>query len=262
MFEPEKTLANYYEFCETLWKNWLADAIAQGEPDFIRTKFDLDAAPEPYLIFGTTDNPLIVLTTNPGGTMEHQLRESVGHGNGPLNKDLSYHKAAASLGQYYSDWLGGAAKRRIASMRYLADKAGYTGVVQVESIPFHSTDLPGKEHILRYLEPDQQGLLPRYVLSMSDFIRSYPVVIISAVASMTDLDASSLSLSKWLTWQVGIAGISIDTTQSIPLGNKNGRTTVAALVDKKRKHPAALILTKGSNNFPKEASLGKVAEHL
>src|SRR5437588_3696431 len=69
-------------FCENLWRDWLTGNL-EATPS-VGSIFDLSAAPEPYLIFGQALNPFVVLTTNPGRVMDHQLLATVLRGNGPL----------------------------------------------------------------------------------------------------------------------------------------------------------------------------------
>ena len=66
---------HYIELCEGLWREWLAESLDVSS--FIESTFDLQAAPEPYVLFNAGLQPLIALLTNPGQTMPHQLRENV-----------------------------------------------------------------------------------------------------------------------------------------------------------------------------------------
>jgi hypothetical protein len=46
-------------------------------PAFIKAEFQTEYLPEPYLVFGTNENLLYVLTTNPGKGMQHQDRSII-----------------------------------------------------------------------------------------------------------------------------------------------------------------------------------------
>jgi hypothetical protein len=101
-------VANAYKnFCETLWRSWLAGTL--DVPPSLRRDFDLDAAPEPYLTFGAGARPLVVLTTNPGATMRHQRRSVILRGGGPVVAGARYEAVADTLGAFYAEHLRGAA---------------------------------------------------------------------------------------------------------------------------------------------------------
>src|SRR5690349_3636766 len=86
-------IANYLSFCESLWRDWL-----KGTPEvspFVRSRFDLDAAPEPYLQFQSQESPLVALTTNPGATMPHQMRKNIQKARGVIRCTMSYKQVAS-----------------------------------------------------------------------------------------------------------------------------------------------------------------------
>ncbi len=97
---------DFCRYCEDLWTDWLDERLQVSSA--ISDRFDLSAAPEPYLKFDAGKRPLVALLTNPGQPMPHQKRNAVQRGNGPLSRDMKYAKAAASLGRYYRANLKGA----------------------------------------------------------------------------------------------------------------------------------------------------------
>lgn len=137
----------FVPFCEMLWRGWLQGTL--DLPSFVRSTFDLEAAPEPYLAFGAGAEPLLALTTNPGATMDHQRRAAVQAGESPLNATGDYASAACALGAFYESNLTGAARRRIGALRTLSSRVGLQGVLQVEVCPFHSSALAHKDVLMQ-----------------------------------------------------------------------------------------------------------------
>src|SRR5687767_6566060 len=72
----------YAEHCESMWKSWITGTLRASE--FLRSRFDMDAAPEPWLPFGGTGRRLYVLTTNPGATLPLQRRDEILTGRSPV----------------------------------------------------------------------------------------------------------------------------------------------------------------------------------
>ena len=242
----------FFEYCESLWKSWLEGRLVASP--FVDGAFDLDAAPEPYLSFRTGASPLFVLTTNPGGTMPHQLKSSVAAGAGPLNASMSYAAAASALGAFYEDPhnLKGPANRRIAALQSLARLVGRDGVFQVEACPFHSESFPGKGAFLDSLDTD--GLLSEYVGRVQSFLRDRPVVIVAAVSTQVSL-GPSLQLSKWLLWQANLAGLDLVAARFIPLVERRGKVTCGAFVSGEGEAVKALVLMMGGNHLPGNSGL-------
>jgi hypothetical protein len=119
----------YFAFCESLWRSWLSGDI-HLHPSAERL-FDMQAAPEPYPPFDKGHRPLIVLTTNPGGTMFEQLRATVLAGLGPVNQAMSYAEAARAFGAFYEQRLTNPARTRIRALKRLAELVNAEGVLQV-----------------------------------------------------------------------------------------------------------------------------------
>lgn len=186
----------YQVRCEQMWRWWLEGNVPPSS--MLRKKFDLDAAPEPYLWFEEGAVPLIVITTNPGATMDHQRRTKVIGGESFLHPGLSYSEAAVALGAFYKRQLRGAAKRRIDAQSEISDQAGFDGVLQVECIPWHSPALPAKESVAQALkaEPSFQTYADRLREFLSDLVRYSPL---GRIDTPTDRD--------WIYSELGVAQV-------------------------------------------------------
>lgn len=249
---------DFISFCETLWQDWLAGRLETSP--FVSQAFDLDAAPEPYLSFGSGQKPLVLLTTNPGATMPHQRRTAVQAGRGPLSPVIDYAAAAKALGAFYDQRLARrAAGRRIAAMRALSALIGAEGVVQVEACPFHSRSLPDKLGLLQ--EIDEDGLLARYVEQVRAFLTARPVVTISAAPSRISI-GPDVALSPWVMWLSQMAGLNAKRADFLPLVTKEEKVTAAAFVSNHDGTPKALVLMMGGNHLPGELGRGVLAGAL
>jgi len=247
----------FIRFCEELWRGWLAGKLDM--PAFARTVFDSDLAPEPYLNFTAGRNPLIALTTNPGGKMDHQTRAAVKAGDGPLNEAMDYATAAGRLGDFYQRHLGDtpdgrSAARRIAALRRLSLLAGFEGVLQVEACPFHSASLSQRDKSALLQVCHQGGLLGRYVDHLRSFLQRRAVVIVSGWGGK--------ELSEWSVWAASVAGLSLEQARSRTLKMKGSKTTFLARVSSSDGVPKALVLQMGANGLPAEEGLRILAEEL
>src|SRR6266566_2838389 len=244
---------DYIAFCEEkLWCAWKEHRLSVPPP------FDPEAAPEPYLYFGASTKLLVALTTNPGGTMEHQRRIAVLAGGDPLSHKDTYAEAASKIGDFYETHLTGQARQRIAKLRKLSSGLSYEGVMQVELIPFHSPSLPMSKKIalLREAKTDKGGLLGRYVEHLREFLRDRPVVSPQAVATRASLEPETPKSSEWLTWIAEIAGIDLNAADFVSLVEKGPKTTAAAWVSK-REPRKALVLMMGMAGLPADQGLCK-----
>jgi len=244
----------YISFCEEeLWRPWKEHRLS------VPTPFDPEAAPEPYLYFGDRFNQLVVLTTNPGATMNHQRRAEVQRGLDPLSYKDTYDEAAPKLGDFYETHLAGPARHRIDKMRRLSSSLRYEGVLQVEGCPFHSRSMPQKSAFLQKIAKDE--LLGQYVAHLRVFLRDRPVVSPQAVSTQTSLERETPKFSQWLTWIAEIAGFDLDGAEFVRLVEKGPKTTVAAWVSQ-REPRKALVLRMGAPGLPADESLCKLAAAL
>ena len=251
---------DYIELCETLWRDWLAESLDVSP--FIESTFDLQAAPEPYVLFNAGLQPLIALLTNPGQTMPHQLRENVKEdGVGPLTRNLDYATAAHRLGVFYQDELKNAAGARIDHMLELSRLVGAQGVMNVETCPFHSRSLPNKMKLVK--ESAQGGFMKTYVQSLQTYLAGKPVVIVSAVSARESLHDETKA-SAWPAWQAQIAGLDLATASFTPLVKKGKKITCGAFVSTGVGVGAkkALVLMMGRNNLPGTDGLRLLAKAI
>ena len=251
----------YESFCDELWRDWLADRLARSA--FVGGDFDSERAPEPWLELRAGLQPLVALTTNPGGGMKHQLRDEILRGRSVITPTDSYRAATAGLPHFYETYptlAGSAARRRITALLRLSELAGYDGVLQVESCPFHSARLPNKPALVRASKGN--GLLGTYMEHLRQFLKRRPVVSVSAVSSRAPLSREHV-LSEWLVWQATLMGLEPGRARFVPLVKKEGDgTTAAALVSSVRGIPRALVLMMGGNHLPAERGLAKLAIEL
>jgi hypothetical protein len=248
----------YLSFCAALWRSWLRGNLEV--PAAVRSMFDLDAAPEPYLPFSAGPHPLVVLTTNPGATMPHQLRDAILSGSGPVPYTEEYDEAARALSAFYAEQLRGQARRRINGLARVAELAGYDGFLQAECCPFHSSRLDSKGAFVGMLASG--GLLGAYVEQLRAFLRSRPVLVVSATSSRHSLSAGAVRLSPWIQWQADLVGLVPSAAEFVPLVAKGMTTTGAVLIHREGGVPKALVLMMGGNHLPAEAGLRRLAAAL
>jgi hypothetical protein len=196
---------DFISFCESLWQDWLADRLDISP--FVRRTFDLDAAPEPYVIFESGQKPLYELLTNPGYTMGHQRRATVQDGCGPLNPAMRYSEAAERLGPFYEEKLAHEpAGHRIRAIKSLAALVGTEGVVQLDVCPFHSSSLPskGKEWLMRESRTLYKESGAEFEVRTSGDPRPLIPLVRSAVHQV---DSNSLIANVKCAWQTHFSSL-------------------------------------------------------
>jgi hypothetical protein len=246
---------DFFAYCDVLWRNWLDGQLPEPHP-FVQKWFDLDAAPEPYLIHKVGDRPLVGLLTNPGPMLDVQARAAILRG-GPIPADKGYDGAAVAFARWYSENLPGkAARRRNEALLALAEQLGYDGLLTAECCPFHSPELEEKAKLVGVFEDDL--LLRDYVARLRQFLRPRPVVVVSAVATNKYLHPT-MNLSPWLAWQASLVGIRLDRATFVKLTGSSDKITAAALVDVVDGMPKALSMMMGGNNLPGDGGLSELA---
>ena len=75
VLREDNGMTGYLALCERLWNDWMHGRV-QLERD-LQDLFDLEHAPEPYIVFGEGSDPLYALLTNPGQPMPHQHRSEL-----------------------------------------------------------------------------------------------------------------------------------------------------------------------------------------
>jgi len=241
----------FFELCERLHAEWRERGIRlSSEWDAV---FQIDHLPEPYLLFGDPSNPLVFLTTNPGAGQDYQHRDailSINSGVG-VRPDAPYREFAVVLARFYGDRknLSPAASARIAAMRALATRAGFSGVLQVESIPFHSRVLPGKAKLSARVRRDP--LLVEYAAALRDFLVDRTIVAVSAAGSRRSLGVETIRDSAWLSWQAEVMSLDLCRAENQPLVvSCNGKVSCALVADRLADSTKALVLMMGSNSLP------------
>jgi hypothetical protein len=232
--------ANYYvKFCDDLFQNWLQH---QFKDDAILSLFfQMDYAPEPYFTLKEGKNPLYMLLTNPGSGMDFQ---HISH-----YKDSNYQKFSDSLAHVYTsyDFKNGKgsnpAYRRLMKSIDFAKFLGYDGVINIETIPFHSPNLD-KNMALKAIQ--QSKTLLSYQEQLKSFLFDIPVLIVSACNSNESISIDTIKKSRWLSYQCELAGIIIEKLEMKPLTKKNEKVS-SALFKNDTKH---IVLMMGSNNLP------------
>lgn len=251
-------MSEYLQVAEGLWRGWLESRTSLS--DDAESLFDSEFLPEPYLDFGSGANPLVILTTNPGGGLTEQLRESVVAGRSPARPGMTYAEVAQRLAEFYTNHLKGSAQRRITAQHQLARGSDFTGVLQVEMCPWHSPALPNKRRFVRILQDDRE--LKRYSSALRDHLNGKSVVNVSAVSSAAQLTADRFEPSEWLRFQAEFLGLEQSSSRITPLVWKGDKVTGALWYTAVGSTFRGMVLMMGSNNFPGRAGLEAMAETI
>jgi hypothetical protein len=166
-------LTAYQAACQAIYESWLRE----DQDPVLAEHFDTEYLPEPYLDFGDVDGDIcLFLTTNPGGGMNTQLHDGISQlASGTLPQ--KYAPLSKIMADFYetSGELKGAPLANIRAMRGIADALGFSRVLQVEMIPWHSATLPKKSKVLQDLKdhPNFQA----YAATLRALIDSATVVL-------------------------------------------------------------------------------------
>jgi hypothetical protein len=261
----------FTDFCDRkLWRAWLNGALEVSP--LVRQTFELSAAPEPYLRFGSGDEQLTVLTTNPGRVEKHQLLQTVFDASDdarPLRDSMDYETAAASLGTFYSHEnapISSAARKRLRRLIDLAatiagqrrgTRSG-TSIVQVEALPFHSDSL-AKARALQAVE--EPGLLAEYVAKLREFLSKRTLLVLSAGSTRESYHADS-PWSAWVHYLANMASLARVDSTFHSLVTRNAKTTCAAWVTRQNGICKALVLMMGGNYLPGRDGLKRLADAM
>lgn len=228
----------YIEKCEALFESWRSKDLVMDA-----RLFETDVVPEPYLLFGSGERPLYQLLTNPGSGMpEIQAHSAVKKFGVETYKEL-----ADRLAEYYlSDRFksAGLAYRRNYRALEVAEANGFTGVMNVETIPFHSDRL-NKARAMKAIE--HSPTLQDYVKALKVELADKSVLVVSACSSKKSIDTSVVSDNAWLSFQADLIGLRLSKAKLIPLVTKGGKITSAQLQDGRKN----MVLMMGSNALPK-----------
>jgi hypothetical protein len=205
--------------------------------------FEPDVVPEPYLLFGHGDQPLYQLLTNPGtGMPDVQSHSAVKRLGVKTYKELADQLVEFYLSDKFKS--SGLAYRRNYRALEVAVANGFTGVMNVETIPYHSDRL-NKNKALKAIEEDP--LLNDYVRQLKAELADKAVLVVSACSSKKSIDASMVRDNAWLSFQADLIGLRLSKAKLIPLVTKGGKITSAQLQDGQKN----MVLMMGSNALPK-----------
>ncbi|WP_421789889.1 hypothetical protein [Hyphobacterium sp.] len=228
---------DYQDYCETLFRRWL-NGDPPGVPSLWKT-FSPDHCPEPYLEFGSQTDPLIVLTTNPGGPMDIQTREAIKVGLRDTAE--TYHAAQQSLSQKYVELLAGhPAGARIQKMVSIAKDAGFSGVRQIEMIPWHSAAL-NKATALKLMKVDPT--LSEYGIKLSGVL-SLSTAVLGISGCGRDPRAT-----PWVKEMMSVIGVS-GTLEIIAIKENANGPTVSWVHGRDEAVSKGVVCTMGNNGLP------------
>ena len=244
-------IPEYYKFCDAFHKKWYNNEFAKDPIlNYVNPKgvpfFQMDHSPEPYFEVKDGDNPLYVLLTNPGGKMEFQHRKK-------FEKSDYSNFSKKLIGEYTSEKFsrgGSKAYRRLQDSIVYSEDLGYNALFNIETIPFHSPNIPDKTKALKAIHSSYP--LTAYHTVLKNFLKDKPVLIVAAAYHgggkdpKYSLSLSHLSANNWIKYQLDLAGINKDNLKMTPLRiNDLGKITGAIYSDG-NKH---VHLCMGGNNF-------------
>lgn len=228
------TTNNYISYCDSLHKSWYDGAFISDAD--LNSQFQMEYSPEPYFRVEDGNNPLYMLLTNPGSGMDFQHRSNF--------KFSNYSKFSETLSHVYlSNFFKNNAKRRLKNSIQITKELGYEGLINIETIPFHSPSL-NKTNALKLISSNRT--LSRYTTLLSEFLIDKPILIVSACESRSSVSISTILKSNWLRFKLEIAGIKAEDLTMRPLTFKGEKIT-SAIFNHKHKH---LVLMMGTNNLP------------
>jgi hypothetical protein len=228
----------YKDFCEIIFHDWKHNRLQNNSQ-----LFELEVVPEPYLMFGTAEKPLYQLLTNPGtGMPDIQSHNAVKKLDLESYADLAKHFSNFYLSEKFKS--AGLAYRRNLRALEVAKDNGFSGVVSVETIPYHSDRL-NKNKALKAIEEDP--LLNHYVRWLKAELADKAVLVVSACSSKKSIDASMVRDNAWLSFQADLIGLRLKKAKVIPLVTKGGKITSAQFQDGQKN----MVLMMGSNALPK-----------
>jgi hypothetical protein len=227
----------YFTFCQELYEKWFNNKL---EDWCLHEFFELDAMPEPYLLFGKVDDPLYFLTTNPGQVLDFQLRRS---------GEKDYSIRSRELAHYYRTQLKVKnAKTRIKKVLELKDQLNKTGVVQIEVVPFHSKEFKARDKEIFSTKGFESNLYSKYYSLLQDFIRDKVVINLQGGAP----SKNRFYNNNWLKLIKDL--LNLNNLELFPLKTKiDGKVTVGVLFDKE--NHKYVICNQGMNNFPNDEGM-------
>lgn len=199
---------------------------------------------------------MVFLLTNPGGVIDCQKRDFIAAGNSPMSGAQTYGEVASAMGRYYETKLPGAAGTRVAAMMTLAGMLGYSGVLQVDSCPIHSSRLPMARKLgIVDMARQESGFMRDYADQVTAYLELRPVVAVTAAGSRRSLTDEEV-LPAWPAWVASLMGLDPPKTDWHAISDKisggAGKVTSAVRVGCIGDAPKVMIRMMGSNNLPAE----------
>ncbi len=228
----------FLNFCDTVHQNWLN---GQYQNDKILNKlFQMDYSPEPYFEVKEGKNPLFLLLTNPGSGMDFQ------HISNHQSTDFDqYQKVLKDVytSTGFIDDGGRTAYHRLQKSLEWAKWWNYSGLINVETIPFHSDTLD-KKKALKAINTSE--VVQEYTTNLKSYLKNKPVLIVSATGTRTSIDKTNLINNKWLMYQLDLGNIDLDRLEETVITKKGNKITSMLF----RQDNKYIILMAGSNTLP------------
>jgi hypothetical protein len=230
---------DFLSLCEELYNDWKNDKFKE---DLTLNKlFQMNYSPEPYFVLKNGKNPLYILLTNPGSGMDFQHISQ--HKNIDFNSFTSILSTVYTSETFKKQKGSGPAYRRLMKSTDFANHLGFDGVVNIETIPFHSEKL-SKPKALKSIR--ESYTLTTYQNALKFFLSEKPVLIVAACSANDTISNKTIMNSEWLKYQCDLASIPINKLILKPFTTKNNKIT-SALFSHQNKY---LVLMMGSNNLP------------
>jgi len=230
-----------------MWKLWIKKQDIQDP--IIEKSFEPKYCSEPYLRFtkeeDETSDSIYFLTTNPGAGFDLQERKNILENKSMIKSDESYYSNAKNLADYYIKELISGSKARIKHMEYLAKICGYDNFIQVETIPYHSENLPEKSKLVRLVR-NGNNKISEYIEITKEYLMDKNVISIQA-GNCRDIK----KMSDWSKLQCEIIGLDIDKSECIStIKNEKKKDTGCLYIERKNNFIKALSLRAGANDLP------------
>jgi hypothetical protein len=247
----------YEQFAETLHRDWLDGRLILS-PE-LSPLISVEHCPEPFLRFGGQNNPMLFLTMNPGNGEEFQRKANVDTPMSPLRSHHTYAENARLLAARYSSPdsdISGTARLRIAAMLHLATvEFGMTGVLQVETMPFHSADMNITGNVRAIIERDPT--MRAYTESLRSLIDMHQIV--------WTISAGQPPFKSNLKVRLLADRLGLDLAQArthVLKSSASGRPSVVLLAGAGRRGVRAISIVNASNVLPRRESLRGVRRLL
>ena len=230
---------DYIHYSEKIFQDWLNNNIS--DRDSLSKLFQMDYAPEPYFEVKKGSKSIYMLLTNPGSGMDFQHRKEFSSKSnyGAFQDILS----DIYLSEEFKEKGGLNAYRRLKKAIDFAYYLDYNGLINIETIPFHSERLDKAKAIQAI---NSISILNEYVKYLKEFLEAKPCLVVSACSSKETISIDSIKNSAWLSLQADLVSFNLDNYTMKTLTEKNGKVSSAMFVSANK----YFVLMMGSNNLP------------